>query len=175
MPGCGCLGVVAIALIALVAIGSSTTAHHSSPKAPVKVVIVQRSTGVPHRNARKRRQRSTSTSTSAAASASTNVPASGICNDSAVAKDDISVNAHTSCPFARAVVTAYEEHPSATVDAYSSVTRLEYTLRCLAANGTVACKTETGDGIVAFTPPSTGSTPIVTASSTTQAIKGPGS
>jgi hypothetical protein len=137
---------VAIGLIALVAIGSSTTAHHSPSKAPVKVVIVQRSTGVPQHNARERRRRSTTTSTSAA----TSVPASGICNDSAVAKDDISVNANTSCLFARAVAKAYEEHPSATVDAYSSVTHLEYTLRCLAANGTVVCKTQTGDGIVAF-------------------------
>jgi hypothetical protein len=139
---------VAIALIALVAFGFSTTARHSSPKGPVKIVIVQRSAGGPQLNARKRRRRSSSGSTSSAASAS----ASGICDDSAVAKHDISINAHTSCPFARAVVTAYEEHPSATVDAYSSVTHLEYTLRCLAANGTVACKTETGDGVVAFTP-----------------------
>jgi hypothetical protein len=143
---------VAIALIGLVAIGFSTTARHSSPRAPVKIVIAQRSAGVPQRNARKRRRRSTSTSTSSAASAATSVPASGICKDSAVTKDDISVSAHTGCPFARAVVTAYEEHPSATVDAYSSVTQLEYTLRCVAANGTVACKTETGDGIVAFAP-----------------------
>lgn len=155
-----------IATIVLVAIGSSSTTHHSSSVAP-KVVTVQRNAGLSKPKARKRSPHS--------ASASNSIPANGICDDSAVRRNDITVNAHTSCPFARAVVSAYEKNPSATVDAYSSVTHLEYTLRCLAADGTVACKSETGDSTLAFTPPSRSSTPIVTASSTTQAVEGPGS
>lgn len=60
---------------------------------------------------------------------------------------NITVNAFTSCPFARNVVKAYDASPSATVVAYSPVTKLTYALYCQRKAGVVACSSSTNSGV----------------------------
>lgn len=60
------------------------------------------------------------------------VPRSGRCGE-------ISVNQHTSCAFARVVVSEYDAHRSASFTARSPVTGLTYTVHCEPAHGVVTC------------------------------------
>lgn len=86
------------------------------------------------------------------------------------------LTAHTSCPFAQAVVKAYDVAPSTTVTAYSPVTGKPYTMQCAQAQGVGSCAGGIDSGVAFRGPPIPGaasSTP--TATTTSSAVEGPGS
>ena len=74
----------------------------------------------------------------------------------------------TSCPFALAVIRAYKARPSADVTAYSPVTHLTYTLRCIEAQGVVSCAGGHDSALAFAGPPIPGNTAPPAAPGTTQ-------
>ncbi len=83
---------------------------------------------------------------------------------------------HTSCPFAQAVVKAYDAAPSTAVQAYSPVTQQTYTMQCVEARGVVSCTGGNDAGVAFQGPPVPGATnTTATATSSSQSVEGAGS
>jgi hypothetical protein len=66
---------------------------------------------------------------------------------------NITLTAHTSCPFAKNVITAYLAAPSTSIQAYSPITGRTYTMQCAEASGTVSCVGSNDNGVAFQGPP----------------------
>src|ERR1700733_6735271 len=118
---------------------------------------------------------STTAATSTQPATGSGVPKSGRCGD-------ITVNQHTSCAFAQAVVKNYDAKPSTTFRARSPVTGLTYTMHCEQAQGVVACDDNSTSTLAFNGPPpasseqsAPSSEPATETTQTAESVEGPGS